>query len=88
MTLSGVEGAGPLAKSRAVFCEGSCGAKRQWVDVMNRLWIAFVVFAVLAGLAWSTLPDERIRAVTLAILGLFAVKTWLHRKELSRPPEE
>jgi hypothetical protein len=55
---------------------------------VNRLWIAFVVFMVLAGLAWATLPDERIRAVTLAILGLFAVKTWLHRKELARPPEE
>jgi hypothetical protein len=57
-------------------------------DFVKRLLVAFVAFAVLAGLAWSTLPDERIRAVTLAILGLFAVKTWLHRKELSRPPEE
>ena len=55
---------------------------------MKRLVVAFAAFAVLAGLAWCTLPDERMRAVTLAILGLFAVKTWLHRKELSRPPEE
>ena len=55
---------------------------------MKRLVVAFVAFAVLAGLAWSTLPDQRIRAVTLAILGLFAVKTWLHRKELSSPPDE
>ena len=55
---------------------------------MKRLLVAFVAFAVLAGLAWSTLPDQRIREVTLAILALFAVKTWLHRKELSRPPEE
>ena len=55
---------------------------------MKRLVVAFVAFAVLAALAWSTLPDERIRAVTLAILGLFAVKTWLHRKELSQPPEK
>ena len=55
---------------------------------MKRLVVAFVTFAALAGLAWSTLPDERVRAATLAILGLFAVKTWLHRKELSRPPEE
>ena len=36
----------------------------------------------------GTLPDERMRAVTLIILGFFAGKTWLHRKELSRPPEE
>jgi len=56
--------------------------------LVKRLVVAFVAFAVLAALAWSTLPDERIRAVTLAILGLFAVKTWLHRKELSQPPEE
>jgi hypothetical protein len=55
---------------------------------VKRLLIAFVAFAILAGLAWTTLPDERVRAVTLAILGLFAVKTWLHRKELARPPEE
>jgi uncharacterized membrane protein YoaK (UPF0700 family) len=55
---------------------------------VNRLWIAFVVFAVLAGLAWSTLPDERIRAVTLAVLGLFAVKTWLHRKDFLRAPDD
>jgi hypothetical protein len=58
--------------------------KRQWVDGVNRLWIACVVFAVLTGLAWTTLSDERIRLVTLAILGLFAVKTWLHRKDYLR----
>ncbi len=48
---------------------------------MNRLLVACVAFVVLAGLAWTTLSDERIRLVTLAILGLFAVKTWLHRKD-------
>jgi hypothetical protein len=57
-------------------------------SLVKRLVVAFVAFTVLAALAWSTLPDERIRAVTLAILGLFAVKTWLHRKELSQPPEK
>jgi hypothetical protein len=55
---------------------------------VNRLLAACIAFAVLAGLAWTTLSDERVRVVTLAILGLFAIKTWLHRKELSRPPEE
>jgi hypothetical protein len=55
---------------------------------VKRLVAAFFAFAVLAGLAWTTLTDERVRAVTLAILGLFAVKTWLHRKELLRPPED
>ena len=55
---------------------------------MKRLLVAFAAFAVLAALAWTTLPDQRIRAVTLVILGLFAVKTWLHRKELSQPREK
>ena len=73
--MSAAEPAGEIPSG---FCEGS----------VKRLVVAFAAFAVLAGLAWSTLPDERIRAATLVILGLFAVKTWLHRKELSRPPEE
>ena len=36
------------------------------------------IYAVLGLLAWQTLPDEKIRLVTLAVLGLFAVKTILH----------
>ena len=55
---------------------------------MNRLLAAFVAFAVLAGLAWATLSDERIRLVTLAILGLFALKTWLHRKDYLQAQRE
>jgi hypothetical protein len=55
---------------------------------VNRLLVACVAFVVLAGLAWATLTDERIRLVTLAILGLFAVKTWLHRKDFLQPPEK
>ena len=55
---------------------------------MNRLLVALVAFAVLAGLAWTTLADERIRLVTLAILGLFALKTWLHRKDYLQPRPE
>jgi hypothetical protein len=48
---------------------------------LNRLSIAFAVYILLGVLAWSTLSDEKIRLVTLAILGLFAVKTLLHRKD-------
>ncbi len=36
------------------------------------------IYSVLGLLAWQTLPDEKIRLVTLAVLGLFAVKTVLH----------
>ena len=46
---------------------------------MNRLSIAFVAYVVLGLLTYTTISDERIRAVTFAILALFAVKTWLHR---------
>jgi hypothetical protein len=49
---------------------------------MNRLFLAFAAFAVLGVLAYVTLPDPRIRAMTLAILGLFAARTWLRRGEV------
>jgi hypothetical protein len=29
-----------------------------------------------------TLPDQRVRGVTLAILAMFAVKTWVRRKDV------
>ena len=48
---------------------------------MNRLLIAFAAFVILGLLTYATISDERIRMVTLAILGLFAVKTWLHRND-------
>jgi hypothetical protein len=55
---------------------------------VNRLAIALVVYAVLAVLSWTTLPDQRLRLATLAILGLFAVKSWLHRKDVMHPGKE
>ncbi len=45
---------------------------------MSKFAIAMMIYAVLGLLAWQTLPDEKIRLVTLAVLGLFAVKTILH----------
>ncbi len=44
----------------------------------RKLFVALVAFVVLAALAWQTLSDERIRWVTLAVLGLFAVRTLVH----------
>jgi len=38
-------------------------------------------YVALGVLAWTTLSDERIRLVTLAILAMFAVKTWVRRKD-------
>ncbi len=52
----------------------------------KKLVVALTVYAGLAALAWFTLDasiavagrDVRLRAATLAILGLFAVRTLLH----------
>ena len=55
---------------------------------MNRLSIAFGVYILLGVLAWATLTDEKIRLVTFAILGLFAVKTLLHRKDATHSGDE
>ena len=49
---------------------------------MKRLLIAAAAYAVLGVLAYKTLPDERVRLMTFAILALFAVRTFLHRREL------
>ena len=45
---------------------------------MNRFWIAMAAFAALALLAWTTLADEKLRLITLAILAMFAIRTAAH----------
>jgi len=52
---------------------------------MNRLAAALIAYVVLGVLTWTTISDQRIRAVTLAILALFAVKSWLRRKDVMHP---
>ena len=47
----------------------------------KRLAIAFAAYVALGILAFTTLSDQRIRMGTLAILAMFAVKTWVRRKE-------
>ncbi len=48
---------------------------------MNRLVAALIAYAVLGVLSWLTISDAKIRAVPLAILLLFAVKSILRRNE-------
>jgi hypothetical protein len=50
--------------------------------------MALIAYAVLGGLALATLSDFRIRAVTLLILGLFAFKSWVRRKDVLHPDGE
>jgi len=45
------------------------------------LAMAMIAYLVLGALAYSTLSDPRIRMATLLILGLFAVKSWVRRKD-------
>jgi hypothetical protein len=54
---------------------------------MNRLTAALIAYAVLGVLAWFTINDARIRAVPLAILFLFAVKSVLRRHEVMHPDD-
>ena len=49
--------------------------------VKKRLVLAFAGYAAFAALAFATLSDHRIRGVTLVILAMFAVKTWVRRKD-------
>jgi hypothetical protein len=52
---------------------------------VSRLTGALLAYLGLGVLAATTLSDQRIRAVTLLILGLFAFKTWMRRKDVMHP---
>jgi len=49
---------------------------------MSRLAMALIAYLALGALAFATLTDYRVRTLTLLILGLFAFKTWIRRKEV------
>ncbi len=49
---------------------------------VNRFLLAMVTYAALAALAIATLNDQKIRGVTLAVLAMFALKTWVRRKDV------
>ena len=52
------------------------------MSVGRRFGLALVAYAVLAGLAWTTITDQKLRLATFAILALFAVKTIVRRKDV------
>jgi hypothetical protein len=52
---------------------------------MSRLAMALIAYLVLGALAFATLSDTRIRLLTLLILGLFAFKSWVRRKDVMHP---
>jgi hypothetical protein len=53
--------------------------------VAKRFLLALAAYVVLAALAFKTLPDPRVRGVTLVILAMFAVKSWVRRKDVMHP---
>jgi hypothetical protein len=54
---------------------------------VSRLSIALVCYVVLGALTWTTITDPKIRAGTLLILALFAVKSILRRKDVLHADE-
>ena len=55
---------------------------------MNRLAVALIAYVVLAVLTWLTITDTRIRAITLVVLALFALKSVLRRHDVMHPDGE
>jgi hypothetical protein len=55
---------------------------------MSRLAMALVAYLVLGALAYTTLSDSRIRLLTLLILAMFALKSWVRRKDVMHPNGE
>jgi hypothetical protein len=55
---------------------------------MSRLTRALIAYVILGVLAFATLSDPRLRAGTLLILGLFAFKSWMRRKDVLHPDRE
>ena len=45
-------------------------------------------FAALGVLSWLTLSDQRVRLVTLIIVAMFALRTWVRRKDVMHPDGE
>ena len=55
---------------------------------MNRLAVAMIAYVILGVLAWTTISDTRIRLIPIGILALFALKSWIRRKDVMHPDGE
>ena len=51
--------------------------------MVSRFSIALALYGLLGLVAWLTLPDQKIRGVTFVLLGMFAVKSWLHHRRVA-----
>ena len=48
---------------------------------MNKLWVALGAFAVLMVLTLVTIDDQKFRLAALAVLAMFAIRTWTHSRK-------
>ena len=55
---------------------------------MSRLSIALVCYVALGALTWATITDPKLRAGTLVVLALFAVKSVLRRRDVLHVDED
>ncbi|HZD31971.1 MAG TPA: hypothetical protein VE779_09965 [Candidatus Angelobacter sp.] len=55
---------------------------------MKRLWLALGAFALLMVLTWTTIDDQKFRLAAIAILAMFAVRTWTHHRKLQHEERE
>ena len=51
---------------------------------MKRLWVALGAYAVLAILVATTITEQRFKLAALAILAMFAVRSWSWSKKQDR----
>jgi hypothetical protein len=80
VTLSEVEGRACWRNPERL-CEGS-------LNSVSRLSIALICYVVLGALTWATITDPKLRAGTLVILVLFAVKSVLRRRDVLHVEED
>jgi type II secretory pathway pseudopilin PulG len=50
----------------------------------KKLLVALAIYVILAALAWTTLSEPKFRYATLAILALFALRTWSWSRKQER----
>jgi membrane protein implicated in regulation of membrane protease activity len=55
---------------------------------MNKFLVALGAYALLATLAWTTLSEPKFKFATLAVLALFALRTWSWHKRLEQESRE
>ena len=54
---------------------------------MKRFSVAMGLFALLMILTWTTIDDQKFRLAAIAILAMFAMRTFSHHRKLQNEAE-